>query len=196
MKHLLIVTLLFMTNSIHLRAQNKKALLVIDIQENLLNPHSKMHIDMAVKDSFLYNVNNSIDTFHARGLPVLYVVNEMTNPIANWFTGNVCKKGAKGTGIDKEVILVNDKIYVKSKGNALTNDELLHYLKDNSITELYITGLFAEACIKGTLKGGIHHNFKITVIEDAVGSRSKKNKTKSVEYYKKKEATVIKANQI
>ena len=185
-----------MTNSIHTQAQNKKALLVIDVQENLVNPGSKIHMDPTGRDSFFNSVNRSIDTFQARGLPVIYIVNQWTNPVLNWFTGNVCKKGGKGTGIDKRVRLVNDKIYIKSKGNALTNKELLDYLKNNSITELYLAGLFAEECVKGTLKGGIRQDFKVTMVEDAIGAKSRKNKTKSIEYYKRKEANVIKSNQI
>ena len=50
----------------------------------------------------------------------------------------------------------------------------LHFLKENSISELYITGLFAEACIKGTAKGAIRNNYNAVIIEDAVGSKNTK----------------------
>ena len=49
----------------------------------------------------------------------------------------------------------------------------LVFLRENSISELYITGLFAEACIKGTAKGAIRNNYTAVIIEDAVGSKNK-----------------------
>jgi nicotinamidase-related amidase len=178
------------------KEHGKKALLVIDVQENLVNPASRMHVEETTIDSFLDNVNKSIDDFKVRGLPVIYVVNEWTNPVLNLFTGNVCKKGGKGTGLDKRLKIVNDQVYSKSRMNVLTNNELLAYLKNNSITELYLVGLFAEACVKATVKAGIQSNFKISVIEDAIGSKSDKHKAVSMKYYRKRGATLIKTGQL
>jgi len=174
----------------------KKALLVIDVQENLLNSNSKIHMDPTAIPSFIQNLNKSIEFFEENNMPVIYVVNEWTNPILNLLTGNVCKKGAKGTGIDKRVRLVNDTVYRKSKMNALTNKDLLQFLEENSISELYIAGLFAEACIKGTVNGGIKNDYNVIIIEDAVGSRSASKKSRSVNFYKAKGSSVITADQL
>jgi nicotinamidase-related amidase len=105
--------------------------------------------------SFIQNLNKSIEFFEKNNLPVIYIMNEWSNHIINMLTGNVCKKGDEGTGIDKRFRLVNDTVYKKSRMNALTNKELSQFLKENSISKLYIAGLFAEACIKRTVKGGI-----------------------------------------
>src|SRR5882724_4325099 len=139
MRYFIFLTLLFMTSKMYGQVESKKALLVIDVQENLVNPASKMHMEKDSINFFLANVNRSIDDFRTKGLPVLYTVNEWTNPILNMFTGNVCKKGGKGTGIDKRVRIASDNIYTKSRMSAFTNNELFTYLKNNSITELYIT---------------------------------------------------------
>ena len=111
-------------------------------------------------------------------------------------TGNVCKKGAKGTGIDKRVLMLNKNVYSKSKMNALTNKKLSQFLKENSIDELYITGLFAEACIKGTAKGAIKNKYSATIIEDAVGSGNAAKKSKSLNICKGKGSAIIKADQL
>ena len=177
------------------QTSNKKALLVVDVQENLLDSDSRLHMDPATVPSFIENLNKTINFFEKNNMPVIYTVNEWSNPILNMLTGNVCKKGAKGTGIDKRVHLVNHTVYKKSKMNALTNKNLSQFLKENSISELYIAGLFAEACIKGTVKGSIK-NYSVTVIEDAVGSKTTSKKTKSISFYKGKGSTVIKADQL
>jgi nicotinamidase-related amidase len=121
----------------------------------------------------------------------------MNGPILlNLLTGNVCKKGSKGTGIDKRVNLVNDTIYHKSKNNALGNKELSRFLKENAISELYITGLFAEACVKATTKAALEKNYSATIIEDATGSKNTKKKLKSIGYCKRKGSNIILTDQL
>jgi nicotinamidase-related amidase len=105
-------------------------------------------------------------------------------------------QGAKGTGIDKKVHLVSDDVYIKSKMNALTNKRFLQFLNENFISELYIAGLFAEACVKRTVKGGIKNQYKAVVIEDAVGSKVASKKSQSGSFYKDKGSRVITADQL
>src|SRR4029078_8731295 len=94
-------TVLMKGNSIAEQKEEKRALLVIDVQENLLDTRSRIHMDPSAISSFIRNLNRSIGFFEANFLPVMYGVNEWTNPMLNLVTGNVCKKGGKGTGIDK-----------------------------------------------------------------------------------------------
>jgi nicotinamidase-related amidase len=189
-------TVLMKGNSVTVQRQNKKALLVIDVQENLLDSRSRLHMDPIAVSSFIRNLNKSIEFFEANNLPVIYIVNEWTDPILNLLTGNVCKKGGKGTGIDKKVNRVNDKVYSKSRMNALTNKELSRFLKASAISELYITGLFAEACIKGTAKGAIRNNYSAVIIEDAIGSKNTKKKLASLLYCERKGANIISTQQL
>lgn len=174
---------------------DRKALLTIDIQENLLNPHSKIHIDTTGIDVFILNLNKSISQFNDKNDLVVYVVNEWTNPFTNWFTGNVCKKGGTGVGLDKRLLIVNDRIYSKSKPNSLTNKELLNYLKDNKIKDVYVMGLLAEGCVKATVKGLIKEDFNVIIIEDALGSKSNKNKLKVIEYLQDNNIKMIKTGE-
>jgi nicotinamidase-related amidase len=174
----------------------RKALLVIDVQENLLNPGSKIHIDTTDIDSFLSNLNKSVRTFKSNNLEVIYVVNEWTNPVKNWLTGNVCKKGGEGTCMDKRIELVSDRTFSKSKPDALSDIELLEFLKNKSITDLYIAGLLAEGCVKGTVNGAIEENFRVTVIEDALGSKSMKKKANSITIFKRNGVRIIKTREL
>lgn len=162
----------------------RKAVMVIDIQENLVNPNSKIHIDTLGIDLFFRNLNKNISQFNDNRDLVIYVVNEWKSPFINWATGNVCKKGGAGVGLDNRLILVNDKIYSKSKSNALTNKDLLKYLRDNKITDVYVMGLLAEGCVKATVKGLRKQKFNVFVIEDALGSKNIANKTKVINYFR------------
>jgi nicotinamidase-related amidase len=189
-------TVLMKGNSVAEQKLKKKALLVIDVQENLLDARSRLHMDPVAVYPFISSLNKSIRFFEANYLPVIYIVNEWTNPILNALTGNVCKKGGKGTGIDKKVDRVNGKVYSKSRMNALTNKELSTFLRENAISELYITGLFAEACIKGTTMAAIRNDYKTVLIEDAIGSKNTKKKLASLLYCERKGANIISTHQL
>jgi nicotinamidase-related amidase len=178
------------------RIQNRKALLVIDVQENLVNPKSKIHIDPIGIDLFFDNVNKAVSGFNNNEDDVIYVVNEWTNPIQNWMTGNVCKKGGKGIGLDKRLMIINDKIYSKSKPNSLTNINLLKYLKENEISDIYVAGLLAEGCVKATVKGLKSEKINVFVIEDALGSKSQKNKNAVLDYFDKHDIRRVKIIEI
>jgi nicotinamidase-related amidase len=173
-----------------------KALLVIDIQENLLNPDSRIHIDLKNVDHFFKNVNHTIDLFEHSGLPVLYITNEWSNFLVNWITGNVCKKGGKGVGPDPRLRRVNMKLYRKSTKSALLNAELLRDLRDLKVSEIVLVGLFAEHCVKATMMDALKNNFRVTVVTDALGSNSEKNLKRSLEYYRRKEVALITANMM
>ena len=63
--------------------QNANALFVMDIQENLVNPASKLHIDTSGINLFFENTNLVIEKFHSQNIPIFYIVNEWTNPFQN-----------------------------------------------------------------------------------------------------------------
>ena len=163
--------------------QNKKILLVIDVQENLVNPDSRIHIDPTSIDFFFDNVNEAIFKFNICGNEVIYVVNEWTNLFQNLITGNVCKKGGNGVGLDKRLMIINNKIYSKSEPNSLTNKDLLKYLKENNVSDVYIIGLLAEGCVKATAKALKSEKINVIVIENALGSKSQKIKNEVSEYF-------------
>jgi len=189
-------TVLMKGNSVAEQKHKKKALLVIDVQENLLDARSRIHMDPMRVSPFIRSLNKSIGYFEENHLPVIYIVNEWTNPVLNLLTGNVCKKGGKGTGIDQRVNRTNGKIYSKSRMSALTNKELALFLKENAISELYITGLLAEACVKGTTMSAIRNNYTAVLIEDAIGSKYTKKKLASLLYCERKGAKIISSYQL
>ena len=111
-------------------------------------------------------------------------------------TGNVCRKDGKGVGLDRRLIVSNDRIYSKSKPNSLTNKDLLKYLKENEFSEVYIVGLLAEGCVKATAKGLKSEGINVFVIEDALGSKSQKSKNAVLDYFNKHEIIKVEATEI
>jgi len=77
----------------------EKALLVIDIQENLVNPDLRMHIDVTNINQFFKNVNRTIELFEKSGFPVPCWLNSV------WFK---IKKGIiEITPVTKKLLMCN-----------------------------------------------------------------------------------------
>ena len=172
------------------------ALLVIDVQENYLNPLSFIHIDTTGVDLFLSNMNHVIDVFSANNNHVIYVVNEWTNPIMNFFTNNVSKKGEEGVGIDNRLNVINNNIYSKSKPNSLSNKDLLTLLRTNNITDVYVIGLMTEGCINATVEGLIKENFNVIVVKDALGYMRAGKHNKTIKKFEKRNIKLIETKDI
>lgn len=169
----------------------EKALLVIDIQQNLVSPGSRMCMDITNIDQFFKNVNQTIDIFENSGSPVFYITNEWSNFLLNWVTGNVCKKGAKGVGPDPRLKRVNMELYRKSVKSAFGNAKLLKDLQDRNVSEVFLVGLLAEYCVKATMMDALKNNFKVTVITDALGSKNEANMRRSLTYYHSKKVNLV-----
>lgn len=150
-----------------------------------------MHIDTTNIETFFTNANKTIRSFEKNGSPVMYVTNEWKNPILNLLTGNVCKKGGAGVGPDPRLLRINEKIYRKSKMNALSNRALATDLQAGRVSDIYLMGLFAEHCVKATLIAALKKKFRVTVITDALGAKSDKTLSKCLEFYNRNGATLI-----
>ena len=78
----------------------------------------------------------------------------------------------------------------------MTNKELLKYLQDNNYSEIFVAGLLAEGCVKATVKGLKSEKMNVMVVDDALGSKSKKNKQKVIHYFNKKGIKMISAKDL
>ena len=81
-------------------------------------------------------------------------------------------KGTDGTNLDERLHVVNKIYFPKNKGNAFSNPGLNAYLKSKNAVEIFIGGLYAEACIHGTLKVGLKQNYKINILTDCIATKS------------------------
>lgn len=178
-----------------------KALLIVDVQNDfcpggaLPAPAGNIIIPIINKilDRFPYVIASRDwhpeDTIHFQKWPVH------------------CVQNSKGAEFPSE--LNSEKFnLILEKGTAsrddgysafeATNKNLVEYLNNNKIDELYITGLVAEYCVKNTVLDALKYGFKAIVIKDAVeGIRKEKNDFENA--FKEMEqagAKVIMSNEI
>ena len=147
---------------------NKKALVVIDIQ-NDITKHYRDIID---------NINAAIDWAADQGMTIIYIKHNNLSPGTRTF-----KPDTKGAELAPELKVVSDHIFVKTKANTLTSRDFSEYIRENGIDEFYITGADATACVKSTCFNMNKAGFMVHVISDCVTSYDLKKIPEMLTYY-------------
>ena len=159
----------------------KKSLVVIDLQKNITKNYKEI-ID---------NVNRSIDWAVENEIHVVYIRHYNLSDGTRTF-----KPDTRGSELVPDMKLVSRNIFEKSKGNALTSKDFADFIRKNEITEFYITGADAIACVKSTVFNMCKENYKVTVISDCVTSYDKRKIDEMLNYYEKCGSRIIKLNAL
>jgi nicotinamidase-related amidase len=184
--------LLLLIISIKISATENSMLLVIDMQTNLLSPGKGMlHVDSLQIGSLIKNVNKNIRIAKSQNIPIAYTIIEWTNPLQNYFTNNLCKKGSPGVSIDKRVEIADTLIFHKAVNNSFSNKALCDYIRQKGIKEIFIAGIMAEACISSTVLKGLKIGLKMRMIAPAIGSSTKLRLENALDKCKKRGAISI-----
>lgn len=160
---------------------NNKALVVIDLQNDI----TKNYRDI------IEQVNEAIDWATVQGMPVVYIQNHSLSAGARTF-----KAGTHGAEFVPELNVVSENIFTKTKSNALTSDEFLSFIQKNDITEFYIAGADATACIKSTCYNMAKSGYTVHVLSDCITSYAKNKIPEMLVYYESKGCSVIKLEEL
>ena len=128
-----------------------KALVVIDIQ-NDITKHYRDIID---------SLNAAIDWALNEGMHVVYIKHNNITAATRTF-----KPGTHGEELVPELKVVSDHIFVKTKSNALTSEAFSKFIAQNGITEFYIAGADATACVKSTCFNMRKAGYTVHVLSD------------------------------
>ena len=150
---------------------HKKAFVVIDIQ-NDITKHYRDIID---------RLNAAIDWAMFKGMDVVYIKHNNLSPGTRTF-----KPDTKGAELVPELKVVSDKVFVKTKANALTCEAFADCIRENGIDEFFITGADATGCVKSTCFNMAKAGYRVRVISDCVTSYDLKKLPEMLAYYAEK----------
>ena len=154
-----------------------KAFVVIDIQNDI----TKHYRDI------VSNINAAIDWAVSEGMHVAYIKHNNITAGTRTF-----KPGTRGEELVPELKVVSDHIFVKTKSNALTSEAFTVFIAENSITEFYIVGADATACVKSTCFNMRKTGYTVHVLSDCITSYDLKKLPEMFAYYEKQGCEVIK----
>lgn len=78
----------------------------------------------------------------------------------------------------------------------MTSEAFADFIKKNEISEFYITGADAIACVKSTVFNMCKENYKVTVLSDCITSYDKRKIDEMLNYYEKKGSKIINLNDL
>lgn len=158
-----------------------KALVIIDIQNDITKNYKEV-ID---------NINNAIDWAVNNNIHVIYIRHE------NLSTGTrTFKHNTNGAELASDLKIVSENIFTKYKGNALTSEEFTDFISKNEISDFYITGADAVACVKSTCYNLRKLNYGVTVLSDCITSYDKRKIDEMLHYYESKGSKIIQLNDL
>ncbi|HRZ49268.1 MAG TPA: isochorismatase family cysteine hydrolase [Bacteroidales bacterium] len=159
----------------------KKSLVVIDIQNDITKNYKEI-ID---------NINRAIGWAVENDIHVVYIKHYNLSDGTRTF-----KPNTRGSELVSDLKVVSENIFQKSKGNALTSQDFADFIRINEISEFYITGADAIACVKSTVFNMCKENYKVTVLSDCITSYDKRKIDEMLNYYKKNGSNTMSLNDL
>lgn len=154
----------------------KKALVIIDIQNDITKNYKEI----------MDNINQAIDFACSHDFHVIYIRHENLSDGTRTF-----KPNTKGAELVSDMKIVSENIFTKCKGNALTCDDFADYISENEISNFYIAGADAIACVKSTCYNLRKANYNVTVLSDCITSYDKRKIDEMLRYYESKGCEII-----
>lgn len=159
----------------------KKALAVIDIQNDITKNYKDI-ID---------NINKAVEWAVNNDIPVVYIRHENLSAGTRTF-----KPDTHGAEFVSDLKIVSENIFTKHRANALTSEEFTGFIQQNEITDFYITGADATACIKSTCYNMRKADYGVTVLSDCITSYDKKKIDEMLRYYESKGSKIMSLNDL
>mgnify|MGYP004690923661 CR=1 FL=1 len=157
------------------------ALVVIDLQNDI----TKNYRDI------IDNVNAAIDWAAQKELWVIYIQHNNLSAGTKTF-----KPGTRGAELVPEMKVVSDHIFTKVKSSALTCEAFAAFIQEHGITEFYLAGADAAACVKSTSYNMRKTGYTVHVLSDCITSYDKKKLPEMLAYYESKGCSVVTLSQV
>ena len=157
------------------------ALVVIDLQNDITKNYREI----------IESVNAVIDWAVEEELWVVYIQHNNLSAGTKTF-----KPGTRGAELVPELKVVSDHIFTKSKSNALTSETFAAFLQEHGITEFYLVGADAAACIKSTCYNMAKSGYTVHVLSDCITSYDKKKLPELLAYYESKGCAVMTLSEV
>ncbi len=145
----------------------KEAVLVIDIQEGITGKSSTSDVFVVQSEELIDVVNRLVDSSARHNIPVIYIKNEISNPLIN-ILNNSLAKGSPGAEFDSRLRVGSAYIINKDKGDAFSNPRLDSILISRDINKLVFTGLDLAHCVNSTIQAAANRHYDICLISDAL----------------------------
>ena len=159
----------------------KKGLVVIDIQNDITKNYKEV-ID---------NINQAIEWAVNNSIHVIYIRHENLSSGTRTF-----KPNTQGSELAPDLNIVSQHIFTKYKGNALTSEAFAAFIRENELSEFYLAGADAVACVKSTCYNLRKAHYGVQVIADCITSYNKNKIEEMLTYYESKGSRIVSLEEL
>ena len=152
------------------------ALVVIDLQNDITKNYKEI----------IAKVNEAIDWAEQKELWIVYIQHNNLSAGTRTF-----KPGTRGAELVPELNVVSNHIFTKVKSNALTGEAFTAFIQEHGISEFYVVGADAAACIRSTCYNMAKSGYTVHVLSDCITSYDKKKLPELLAYYESKGCKVL-----
>ena len=155
--------------------ENKKALLIIDMQKGSFTPQTPRFDTEGV----VGRINSLSNNFRNSGCPVIVIQHDGSS--ANEFIPNTTEWEL----LDSIKVETSDIFIDKYANDVFYNSELDSKLKELKVEELYITGCATDFCVESTVQSALAKDYNVIVVADGhtTGNRPHLKAEKVIEHY-------------
>lgn len=150
------------------------ALLVIDMQQFFLDPHSPTFTCGGL--AILPTVKRLLAAFREEGRPVIYT-RHVHHPgridagIMEWWWEGMCLEGTPESEVNPEIApLPNEKIILKHRYSAFYNTDLETILRCLKIEDLVVSGIMTNLCCESTVRDAYYRDYRVFFLADGTGT--------------------------
>jgi biuret amidohydrolase len=164
---------------------SKTALLVLDMQNELIDPQGKVGSEgfarVVEERDLIRKTRRVLDAVRAKGLPAVFVrvgfradyadAISQSARLARLKKMNAIVIGTWGTGFPDAIQpLPHEMIYTKRAVNPFFNTGLLTWLRHHGVTTLALTGVYTHMVVDSTARYADDSGFTVKVLEDCCAS--------------------------
>ncbi len=164
-------------------ATPRKALLVIDVQEDFTGIKGKQPVPYKGAEPQIAAINELIDRASKAGVRVVYIRHMFDNNFITRILPGRDLEGEPGAQMDARINMINQNDFTKTISDSFSNPRLDEFMIANQVNDLYLVGLDAAYCVYNTAKGALNRGYKITIVKDAI--MTKKNMSDVLKRYEK-----------
>lgn len=152
----------------------RKALLLIDFQEDFLAPSGRMPVDQGQVQPAIEAARRAVDEARYDGDLIVKIGNEFRprDVIGNLFRHRAAVKGSLGVAWDGRIDPPEATYVSKWRSDAFCNPDLMALLNEARVGQVRLAGLYTKACVSATAKAAHKRGLSVQVISDATACSS------------------------
>jgi len=154
--------------------RDKCALLVIDMQEFFLDPHSPSFTCGGL--AIIPVLQRLIAAFRLNNRPVIYTrhvhhPDHIDSGILGWWWKGMCIEGTPESEVHHDLApLPSEKVIQKHRYSAFYNTDLETILRCQGIEDLVITGVMTNMCCESSARDAYYRDHRVFFLADGTGS--------------------------